>query len=352
MALVLLLTTECQSRYAGVSSFESEVIKEFDNILTIEPTIKRLLDLKPTIEEIRSSNQVNERPVIGIFTQPYNDTSDYIMAAYVKFVEASGARAIPIVWRDSDEDILKLVPKMNGVLFPGGGTSLKNKDGSLTEYSRKGELVLNKVKELNDQGIYYPILAICLGFQEVSQIEAPYVDTLETYYFDADDISNNVTLKSTISESKLFNEMPQHLITAIEQENITYNHHHDGVLPSAWNNHAELRDAYHLLGVSYDEKDIEYVAFVESKNYPIWGLQFHPEKNIFIWKPDLHVPHSPTAIELSQFLSNFFIREARKNFNQFDSDQDAFDHMIEHIAVDLTTAAAQDIYVFDINNHS
>ena len=269
------------------------------------------------------------------------------MASYTKFAESGGARVVSINWRDSDKNIIDLVSKLNGVIFPGGGTELKDKDGKFTEYTKRGKVLLDKIKEMNNQGIYVPVLGICLGFQELSQIEAPYKDTLELYKFDADDVANNVTLFSDVSKSKLFKHIPQHLLTAIQKENITYNHHHDGILPPIYSKYPELRE-YYLLGVSYDQKGLEYVAIVENKKYPFYGLQFHPEKNLFIWKKDLNVPHSPTSIELSQYISNFFIGEARKNFNHFGSEEELFNRLVENDILELTTSAAQDIYLYKV----
>ncbi|CAI2371311.1 unnamed protein product [Moneuplotes crassus] len=347
LALVLLTVTECQASRIQDLPSDTGIRENVDNLPKNEPTIKRLLDgATEEIDKIREGNQINERPMIGIFTQPYNETNDYIMASYVKFVESAGARAVPIVWRDSDEDILDLVQNLNGALFPGGSTALRNEDGSLTEHSRKIELVLNKVKELNDQGVYFPILSICMGFQEIVQSEAPYKDTVELNKFDSMNVANNLTLKYSIEDSKLFSEMPQHLINALQNENITYNHHHDGVYPSALNKYPALREGYYLLGTSYDLNGVEYVAFIESKEYPIWGIQFHPEMNIFIWKPTLEVPHSQVSIDFSQFMANFFVKQSKKNFNKFDSEEEAFDHMIEHIPVELNPLKKHEVYIF------
>lgn len=289
---------------------------------------------------------LNEWPMIGIMTQPYDEANDYIMASYVKFIQAAGARVVPIVWRDSDEDILNLVSKLNGAVFPGGAIAFKNEDGSLSEYGRKAELIINKAKEMTDRGANYPVMGICLGIQLIVQHEAPFKDTVEMFGFDNVDEAATVTLKQT-SESKLFSKMPQHLINAVQKEKLTYYHHHDGVVPSTWNKYSSLRDNYHLLATSHDRKGDECVVFVENKKYPIWGLQFHPEKNSFSWRPTSKVPHSQTSIEFSQFLANFFVMEARKNFNRFDSEEEAFDHMIEHVPLKLNREKKHDVYLFD-----
>ncbi|CAI2372949.1 unnamed protein product [Moneuplotes crassus] len=281
---------------------------------------------KKSTKQKKTSIRVNESPVVGILTQPCNETSDYIASAYVKFVEASGARAVPIIWRYSDEEILNLVSKLNGVLLPGGFTPFRNEDGSLTEHSRKVELILNKVKEFNDEGTYYPVLGICMGMQQIAQIEAPYKDTVELCIFDSGDVADSVILKDSAADSQLYNDMPEHLRTAIQNERITYNNHYDGILLSAWNKYSNLKENYHLIGTSYDRKGVEYVAMFESKDYPIWGFQFHPEKNSFSWNPNSRIPHSPSAIELTQFFSNFFIKGARRNFNKLDPKHEIFEH--------------------------
>ncbi|CAI2370076.1 unnamed protein product [Moneuplotes crassus] len=295
---------------------------------------------------------VNYRPIIGIFTQPFNNSHDYIMSSYVKFVQLAGARAVPIQWRDSDEDIVELVSKLNGVLYPGGSTPVRRKDGSLTKHTKKVELVTNLVKEYNEEGIHYPILAICMGFQQITQSEAPYKDTLILREFDSVNNANNVTLADEVSESKLFEEMPDHLIEALEEENITYNHHYDGIKPEVFEKYSNLREEYHMLGVSYDEKDQEYVAVIEAKNFPIYGLQFHPEQNIYSWRPNPEIPNSRTAIEFSQYLANFFIDEARKNDNRFESYDEIFENRIDTTPLHFPEDGKQEVYVFEIEDRS
>ena len=133
----------------------------------------------------------------------------------------AGARVIPLNWNDTDEHLLDLVTQINGVIYPGGETILLNDDGSYTDYARKGKLVLDKIKEMNDNGIYYPVWGICLGFQEITVIEAPYPDVFQRYKFDSSNVANNVTFVEGLAESKLYKNIPKHLLEALEVENIT-----------------------------------------------------------------------------------------------------------------------------------
>lgn len=317
-----------------------------DKLSPIKSVIKEKLTKSVVKNDDGIDQTINERPIIGIMTQPRNSTHNYIMAAYIKFVEQAGARVVPIHHTDTDEQILDLITKINGVIFPGGGTELNNEDGSLTEYSRKGKIIMDKIKELNDQGIYYPIWAICLGFQEVTVIEAPYKDVLLHQYFDSYNVANNVTFVSDLSKSRLYKNIPQNILNAIQKENITFNSHHDGVLPGTYSKYPALQD-YMVLAVSYDNKKVEYAATIEHKKYPIYAHQYHPEKNAFIWVESLVVPHTMNAIALEQYYANFFVNEAKKNMNSFASDEEAFPFLIENATVELTKTESQDIYLFD-----
>ena len=72
-------------------------------------------------------------------------------------MEGSGARVIPIVDSEPDEDTLAKLDKIDGVLFPGGS------GGDL--YENKAHLVFEKAIEKNDNGEFFPLLGICMGFE-------------------------------------------------------------------------------------------------------------------------------------------------------------------------------------------
>ena len=77
------------------------------------------------------------RPLVGVLSQPRYWTGapdapgGYIAASYVKWLEAAGARAVPILYTDSNITIQRKLSAVNGVLLPGGdsdispGTSLR-----------------------------------------------------------------------------------------------------------------------------------------------------------------------------------------------------------------------------------
>lgn len=92
-------------------------------------------------------------------TDPSFDQFDsYIMSSYVKYFEAQGARVVPILITQSDEEIDEMLSKLNGVVMPGG-------NGNYLDVGRK---IFEKVKEFNDNGQFYPLFGICQGYEYLS----------------------------------------------------------------------------------------------------------------------------------------------------------------------------------------
>jgi len=60
-----------------------------------------------------------------------------------------------------------------------------------------------------------------------------------------------------------------------------------------------------------------YFNSVEAKNYPIYATQFHPEMVQYTFVNRQGVPDSLEAVKVSQLLSNFVVKEARKNRQLF-----------------------------------
>ena len=68
-----------------------------------------------------------QNPIIGIYTMDAEDFGQvkvpkqtYIASSYVKNVQMAGAQVVPIFYHYSQQQLSALLPKLNGVLFPGG----------------------------------------------------------------------------------------------------------------------------------------------------------------------------------------------------------------------------------------
>ena len=293
-----------------------------------------------------SDSSYNERPIIGIVTQPtssYSGYTSFMMAAYVKFIEMAGARVMPIMYDESDTVTTTKLSQINGVLFPGGATDLINSDLTYTDYMKKGETILNYIKNANDDGTTYPLLAIWLGFEELAILEVSH--KLIRSSFDSDDVSLNLTFVEDTSNSKMYSEFSSSMISDLEDYSLTYNHHNLGITRTTFNKYSALYDYYTVTTISYDNNGKEFISSMEHKTYPFFGLQWHPEKNIFIWKSSLNIPHSKKAIKVAQAVSNFFVDLARENMNSYSDDAEV-SLIIENYKTKFTSGLNQDIYLF------
>ncbi|KAL4272779.1 hypothetical protein GQ457_13G004580 [Hibiscus cannabinus] len=255
-------------------------------------------------------------PVIGILTHPgdgasgrlNNDTNaSYIAASYVKFVEAGGARVIPLIYNEPEEILFEKLELVNGVLFTGGWA----KSGLYFEVAQK---IFKKVIEKNDKGDHFPLYATCLGFELLTMIISEDKNILEP--FAASNQASSLQFVQNINiEGTVFQRFPPALLQKLETECLVMQNHIWGISPEKLKNTPKLSRFFEILTTSRDENNQVYVSTAQAHSYPITAFQWHPEKNAFEWGPTM-IPHSEDAIEVTQHAANFLIREARKSLNR------------------------------------
>uniref|UniRef100_A0A3B4W948 folate gamma-glutamyl hydrolase n=1 Tax=Seriola lalandi dorsalis TaxID=1841481 RepID=A0A3B4W948_SERLL len=119
------------------------------------------------------SQPLNQRPIIGVLAQenlPGDQVaqgSSYIAASYVKYLEGSGARVVPIRINRTEEEYAKIFSSINGLLLPGGDVDLQT-----SQFSRAAKIFYSLALKANDAGDYFPIWGTCQGFQQLSVLTA------------------------------------------------------------------------------------------------------------------------------------------------------------------------------------
>lgn len=65
-----------------------------------------------------------------------------------------------------------------------------------------------------------------------------------------------------------------------------------------------------------------FIVFSVAYGFPIYGTQWHPEKNAFEWtKP--YIPHSPLAVKVTFFMADFFVNEGSYHSNVLQHDTES-----------------------------
>jgi len=238
----------------------------------------------------QSNLNANPSPVIGILTQPLDDAirkndpegfkpyNSYIMAAYVKFIEAQGARVVPIINEETNSTTLEKLEHLDGVLYPGGGG---------LDYIYKGKFVFDQVKKFNDAGKFYPAWGTCLGmeFFTVYTAEAGW-DVVEN--LPAFGVSLPLDFLVDPAQTRMFKGYSS--ANLFSKGNYTYNMHRHATPLANFQSDSGLSSFWDVTSTS-SFNGSTWVSTIESKNYPIMATMFHPEKTSQLWIDSVKHPN-------------------------------------------------------------
>ena len=254
-------------------------------------------------------------------------------ASYVKWLEAGGARVVPI---EADLDHHKartLLSQLNGVLFTGGSASLNL---SSSVYFEQVANILQYLLQFSDSrpGQAIPLWATCLGHEAVTVYIADDQSILQGGY-EAEDVPLSLEFTSNGPSSRMFNASfvdeayAQSVYDKLATEALTMNFHSFGVAPSVWRSNANVMGNMSLIASSQDVDARWFGALQESRNVEggyqhVYTSQFHPEKPQFIFDTmngTNHIVHSLDAVFANQYFVEFFVNECRlSNDNAMDAE--------------------------------
>lgn len=289
-------------------------------------------------------------PVIGIVTNPADgfdkfpeNLFSYFYASYVKYLEQAGAQVVPIFWYQSQEKLGTLLGKLNGVLFTGGSNELADPKGKLTPFGASLDFILNYAIQQNKAGKYYPVWGTCMGFQAIAGLVAKNFSILTGDCDGCYGVNKNNFYNQGYN-SRLYAGLSADLKQKLTSTNLTVYFHHYMYHYSTWEKFPILNTTLTPATYSFDDRGVKYVSSFESPTMPIYGTQYHPEKNAFEFRSTYAMNRSPDAILLQQYLANFFVNECRKNTNVFPEKQS---YIIEnYIPVVLPNNTVTQIYFF------
>ncbi|XP_039287818.1 gamma-glutamyl hydrolase B isoform X2 [Nilaparvata lugens] len=291
-----------------------------------------------------------EFPVIGVLTEEltaslkkvYPNYTSYIAASYVKAVEGSGARVVPLFIGQNEQYYQNKIQKLNGILFPGGSCRFDVKDG----YAEAGAIIYDLVEKANLAGDHIPILGVCLGFELLMHL-ANGEKELRT-----DCRSENVGLplqfQPGFRKSKLYSRTGVETLTTLASYPVTSNHHKYCITRKNMTE-TGLMANWRVLTLNKDSNNLEFVSSVESRTMPFVGIQFHPEKNSYEWGEKQHNPHSERAIKTARIFNDWLAHEARKNNHSYAKLSDLYDDLIQNYPPFFTSKKGlyfEEVYLF------
>ena len=278
--------------------------------------------------------------VIGIVSAPVikpymNQVSSYIPQSYVKWIEMSGARVVPLQY-DLPKPVLSgFLNQLSGVLWIGGGIENKKTHTEKQYKAFIGTLyfIYNYVKKQNDIGNVYPIWGTCIGF-EILAMMGMYksADSVGHDFYHGHNIQKiskkgGGVLQFTDEPNILAKAFTAKMKKEMAVKPSTY-HVHDLGFDMKGKTLPKMKKYLDVLAVEYSEKSkLHFMNAFKYKDYPFYGVIFHPEKPPFEWIPK-SIPHNALAVKTSTILSRFFIGTCRKNFNIWIGGRFPTDYMI------------------------
>ncbi|XP_071340750.1 gamma-glutamyl hydrolase isoform X2 [Trachinotus anak] len=250
-----------------------------------------------------SSAKRNDRPIIGVLAQdvysPKPNQTAYIAASYVKFLEAAGARVVPVMINQTREEYKTLFNSLNGILYPGGSASIIS-----SGYQRAAKIFYELAIEANNNGDYFPVWGTCLGFEQLAYLTSGDAVLSRT---NTTGVSLPLVFTNETKDSRMFKGFPDELMKALASEPLTENSHKWSLALLTYDTNEELKKFYKVLSTNTDG-NIEFVSTMEAYDYPIYGTQWHPEKNAFEWRRPYYA-HSSSAVKTTFYMAEFFVSE-------------------------------------------
>uniref|UniRef100_U5EYI6 folate gamma-glutamyl hydrolase n=1 Tax=Corethrella appendiculata TaxID=1370023 RepID=U5EYI6_9DIPT len=322
-------------------------------LIYLSTLITGMIQCKLIIDKrIDSETQLNNEVVVGVLSQETSYSLEqkypgqfesYIAASYVKYCEGGGARVVPI-WIGKPKQYYRNIMRMvNGVLFPGGATWFNQSNG----YADAGRHIYDIAVELNKNGSYFPLWGTCLGFELLTYLAADNVEHRE--HCSSQNQGLHLDFKPDFQQSRMFKNASKRIIEILSTEPVTSNFHQYCVTErnmSALNLDREWR----IMSTNRDWNGLEFISTIEHKTMPFYGIQFHPEKNIYEWVRNKNISHTANAIRSSQYFADFFINECRKNFHRFPTQMELDHYVIYNYPTTFTglkKSSFEECYMFD-----
>eukprot|EP00898_Chlorokybus_atmophyticus_P009193 jgi/Chlat1/9275/Chrsp99S08537 len=296
-----------------------------------------LLLAAPAWAYYRPEEMKTQKPVIGVITLPVTVPSQLkygthsFAVSYVRWLEAGGARVVPIFYNSSPEQLDYLLARVNGVFFTGGLVEFNPsyEDPTGAHYLRTTSHILRHVVESSMNGDYFPLWGTCLGFERTVQWLAHDVNATLLDEYDAEnlDISLNFTIDGW--ESRLFSELPDELFREVSSplSHLAFNNHGLGFDPERFSA-SNAANYLKVLSVDRDRNGRPFVSTVEGSELPLYGSQWHPEKAPWEWSPKMRIDHTSAALQLSGALGRFFVSECKYSGNKFASEAEVEKYLI------------------------
>ena len=268
-------------------------------------------------------------PVIGVLSIPvtelinqksHSNIRSYIDSNYIKWLQSEGAKVVIIHFDWSLEKIYSVLEQVNGVLLTGGSVKLRY-DRDFYYYLKSFNFIYQYAISKHD----FPIWTTCLAFEIILLLQKYNYQTI--YHSNINSRYNsNTDLRDYVPT--LATSVPFHLVSKNIIKNDFFKFFNLNYI-NYLNNPCCFMD--HTWGIEYNEEMVallepnitiistniaenkkQYISTFKFKKYPIYGVQWHPEKVLFDWENPA-ILHDTFSKYISRMCAKIFIDACHLN---------------------------------------
>jgi len=281
----------------------------------------------------------------------FESSQSYFPASYVKWLEAAGARVVPLPFTASADETRAMLTNINGALFTGGGSDFTNPDGSLTPFAQTAQIIFNESTTAWASGESFPLWGTCQGHELISFLASNADMSILTSGFDSENLTIPLNFTAAAPVSRLYGPMPPNVIDIFASQPVTMNNHQMGVAPADFAAMQPLASRFTVLATNLDRQGRPFVSSMEGQGgLPIFTTQYHPEKVQFEWRPDEVINHSYDSITANHWLALLFVNQTRSNLRSFataDEESAALIYNYPAVYTAPTEPSFEQCYFFD-----
>ena len=299
----------------------------------------------------KTETDINNRPVIGVLTMALSNwlgdnidlksrrAKSYLPAAYVQWIENSGARVVPIQYTTTGPILKSYLSQINGIIICGDISPVNyatmDKDTVIEQevirWMKAEFSIFQWAKKQNNLGNYFPVLGIGMGYEELifmnlmpnyysrvtgtksamnfTDEEIPkdeMVKVADTYFASPFKLTDTPGIYGNISkdDKKLF-----------ATKDVCYTTP-GWVMNTKGEKISKIKEFIDINSVGKNKHlKTEYINAYSFKEYPFYGMAFHPEAVIYSWM-EKQIPQTDVGVQFSHKMSELFVDECRKNLTQ------------------------------------
>lgn len=220
--------------------------------------------------------------IIGIITVPLSPGKkyfkvcgdSYISSAHINWLEDIGLNILPIPYTTKNHE--NYFKKINGLYFPSGGAFASTQNEYYQCCKKFFQLAINA----NNNGNYFPIWGGCMGMQQMMIIAegTDNIDNLLENFDSYDNLYLPLIFTDEALESKLLKDADKDYIIYLMSNEISLNNHKLGLSPEKFKKCKLLDNTFNIISYNYDRQGKKFISTIEAKNYPFYGVQWHPER--------------------------------------------------------------------------